>query len=121
MRGALVAGVVLGAVLAGCGGGGSERADARKVAREFVDAVRAGDGAKACARLTANGKTIYGQLGDVPCEQGVTQAALPPAAKISAVKVSGDNATVSLTDPQGVVVQLVMKKQDGSWKVDRTG
>jgi hypothetical protein len=120
MRGALVAGFVLGAALGGCGGGSGE-GDVKDAARSFLDAVRARDGKRACAALTANGQAIYTQLGDLPCEQGITQAALPPRAKIGAVAVKGDTATVSLTDPEGVVIHFVMKKQGGSWKVDSTG
>ena len=120
MRALALAAVVLAGIAAGCGGG-SDESQARDRTKAFVDAIRARDGKRACSYLTANGRDIYTQLGDVPCEQGILAAPFAPGAKIGKANVKGDQATVSLIVPGGPPVIVTLKKQGGSWKVDSTG
>jgi hypothetical protein len=116
MRRALVAGVALTAALAGCGK--SDEQKARDTAKGFVDAVRSNDGAKACSYLTSDGRARFSQLGDTPCEQGILSIGAAAEGHVSAVRTSGDRATVTLTNPSGRI-QLV-KHGDG-WSVDSAG
>ena len=119
MRAAALAAVVLAGIAAGCGG--DEAAQVRDRTKAFVGAIRAHDGKRACSYLTDNGRDIYTQLGDVPCEQGVLATPLAPSAKVGRAQVKGDNATVELVVPGGPPVIVSLKKQRGSWKVDSTG
>jgi hypothetical protein len=119
MRGALIAGVVLAVALAGCGGKSDEQ-EVRDTANGFVGAVHAGDGKKACSLLTEESKPIYSQLGDIPCEQGVIQAAIPAGVKIYRVRITGDRATVGLRNRGGELRQLTLKRRGGGWRVDVT-
>jgi hypothetical protein len=121
MRTPVVVGLVLAGLAAGCGGGASDADEARDTARSFVGAIRVRDGARACSYLTENGRTIYTQLGDVPCERGILAARFPPAARIGKPQVKGDVATVPLTAPGGPPVIITLKKQGDTWKVDATG
>jgi hypothetical protein len=118
MRRALVAGVALSAALAGCGG--SDEQQVRDTAKEFVAAIQAGDGEKACSLLTEESKPVYTQLGDIPCAQGILRASLPRDAKIYRVRRTGDRATVSLRSPNGNLRSIAMKRRSGGWRVDVT-
>jgi hypothetical protein len=119
MRAALVAGVVLMAALAGCGGGGAPSdAKVRETATGFIDAIRARDGAKACSYLTANGQSTYSQLGDTPCASGVLAAGFATDAKLGSVRVQKDQATVTLREPSGALTTLLLKREGERWKVD---
>ena len=120
MRALLVAGVVLAGIAAGCGGG-SDASGAETTAKDFVGAIRARDGERACSLLTENGRSIYTQLGDIPCEQGVLHARFPPGAKVGKAQVKGSRAIVPLTSPGVPPVNVVLKSQDGEWKVDTAG
>ncbi len=119
MRAAALAAVVVAAVAAGCGG--SEEAQVRDRAKAFVDAIRTRDGKRACSYLTDNGRSVYTQLGDVPCDQGILAAPFATRAKVGKAHVKGDAATVDLNVPGGPPVVVSLKKQGGSWKVDSTG
>jgi hypothetical protein len=117
MRRALVAGVALTVVLSGCGGGSDEQ-QARDTAKGFVDALRSNDGAKACSYLTDDGRARFTQLGDTPCEQGILSVGSAAEGRVSGVRMSGDRATVTLTNPSG---RLQLVKQGDHWSVDSAG
>jgi hypothetical protein len=122
MRHALVVGVVLCGALGGCGGGaGSDAASARDTTKAFVSALRSQDGAKACSYLTANGRSTYSQLGDVPCARGVLGAGFATDARIGPARVHGSQATVILEEPSGTTTTLVLKRQGGAWRIDSAG
>jgi hypothetical protein len=120
MRAAVVATVVLAGIVAGCGGG-SGAEGARDATTSFIDAIRARDGKRACSYLTENGRSIYSQLGDTPCEQGILAAQFPPGAKVGKATVKGDTARVPLLASGAPPVIVVLKKQDGSWRIDMSG
>ena len=113
----IVACVVLAVALAGCGGKSDDQ-QVRDTAKEFVDAVHAGNGEKACSLLTEESKPVYSQLGDIPCSQGVLRAALPRGLRIYRVKLTGRRATVVLRGTQGELRTLVLKHVADGWRVD---
>jgi hypothetical protein len=117
MRGAVVACVVLASALAGCGGKSDEQ-QVRDTATEFVDAVHAGNGEKACSLLTEESKPVYTQLGDIPCSQGVLRAALPRGLKVVKVQLTGGRATIGFRGPEGELRSLVVKHVADGWRVD---
>ena len=120
MRAAALAGIAIAGIAAGCGGA-SDEARARDTTKAFVTAIRARDGAKACSYLTPNGREIYTQLGDVPCEQGILAAPFARGAKVGKAQVKGGRATVALEMPGAPPVIVSLKKQGSTWKVDSTG
>ncbi|TMK41923.1 MAG: DUF4878 domain-containing protein [Actinobacteria bacterium] len=100
-------------VIAGCGSGSSSPTDAVK---QFISAIRGGDGKKACSLLTptAQGQVISGRFS---CEQAVKQIGplLKPQladVKVGNADVHGTDATVPVNTPQKHAVYTLQKTGD---------
>jgi hypothetical protein len=116
MRGALLAGVVLAALLGGCGK--SDEAKVKDATNGFVDAIRKRDGERACSYLTTDARTVYGQLGDLPCSTGVLAVKVPSQGEVKTVRIRGKRATANLGGAATPSMNLV--KQGDSWRIDGT-
>jgi Tfp pilus assembly protein PilW len=117
---------------AGCGGGTSSSSpDAAGVAvTDFSKAFGAGDGSKACDRLTSAAQAAFVKrvqvLSPAPdCPTAIKRVhdavggqvtGAFAAAKASDVKVKGDTATARLT-AAGHSTLVRLEKQDGSWRL----
>jgi hypothetical protein len=93
-RAAVVAMVTAAVGLAGCGQGGS-RAEIRGTTDGFFAALQRGDGAAACARLSADTVAQLISEEQEPCAQAVTSLKLRPGA-IRRIQVYMTNAKVDL-------------------------
>lgn len=128
---ALVAAAALFAT--GCGGGGDSSSDpkpAGAAVTEFAKAFGAGDGSKACDRLTSAAQTAFvkrvqvlSPARDCPTAiKRVHDAAGPQVtsafstATVSGVKLKDDTATARLT-AAGHSTLVRLEKQDGSWRL----
>jgi hypothetical protein len=69
---AVITGVLVAAVLAGCGTGGRER-DVRGIAERFASAVGNRDGAAACALLTSDARAQLESDQGEPCRKAVVK------------------------------------------------
>jgi len=121
--------LLVGALMAGCGGDDSEpagdTAGARAAAKRLFDALEKRDGDKACGELS---RELTRRVGD-PCPRRVLRALIgPEAPRDSAtgrVRADPDRATVSVTWSTGhgaaerVVRQTVRLGRAGAgWRVD---
>jgi hypothetical protein len=133
LRRAAVAGVVIVAALAGCGGGGQRVPDsdaASAAVLGFAKAFGAGKGDEACALLTDDARAVFLKrvqalvptkdcavaMSRVHDEAGddVTQAF--STATVTNVKVNGGAASATLT-ASGHSTTVGLAEQDGEWKL----
>jgi hypothetical protein len=137
----VIAGLLAGGVLAGCGGGASA-ADAAKVAQTVkreLGYLAAGNGAAACALATPSGQTeLAGASPSHTCAEAIDLVSqnLPPAVKlglqtavVKKVTINGGSATVSnadITSTQGNLSgflgagsapTVLTEQPDGSWEI----
>ena len=126
MRHALTAALVLGALVAGCGGD-TDETDAKTTVRQFFSAIQKRDATKLCDDLLTKDfiEESTGATGDRAGEECRSQfknlrAANVKLAKVDQVKIDGDNATVTATvEAQGQTRPQVfrLKKEDGAWRL----
>jgi hypothetical protein len=126
MRHALTAALVLGVVVAGCGGG-TDEGDAKTTVTQFFTAIQKQDAAKLCDDLLTKDfiEQSTGATGDRAGQECRSQfkslrATNIKLAKVDKVKIDGDNATVTATvESQGQTRPQVfrLKKEDGAWRL----
>jgi multidrug efflux pump subunit AcrA (membrane-fusion protein) len=126
MRHALTAALVLGVVLAGCGGGDDE-GDAKATVTQFFTAIHKQDTSKLCDDLLTKDfiEESTGATGDRAGQECRSQfkslrATNVKLVKVSKVKIDGDDATVTATvEAQGQSRPQVfrLKKEDGAWRL----
>ena len=128
--------IVAAGLAAGCGGGddgGGDEGDVRKAAEDYLTAVAAGNGERACGQLTPVAQkeavdTVTAALPDVDydCSEAITELSgdLPPDRKrallnpdISEVTIAGDSAQVRV---QGLPAPTTLSRLEGDWKVARS-
>ncbi len=117
----LVAG---GLALAGCGGSGDEDA-VRGALEEYVEALDAGDGKTACARMTVPlQETIMNALPhSSDCIEAVAQLDNGPdddrgELSIDGIVVDGDTARASVAMGGDAGTRHTLRRVDGDWRVD---
>lgn len=111
--GAAAAALAVG--VAGCGGG-AERTGVRVVTERFYSAIRSGDGAAACAALTADTRTELASQEGKPCAQAIGTLDLHPAA-VARVQVYITNAKADLA---GGETAFLSREADG-WRLSAIG
>lgn len=126
MRLALTATLVLGVVVAGCGGG-SDEDEAKATVTQFFTAIAKQDAAKLCDDLLTKDfiQQSTGATGDQAGKECRSQfkslrAANIKLAKVNKVKIDGDKATVTATvEAQGQSRPQVfrLKKEGGDWRL----
>jgi ketosteroid isomerase-like protein len=119
------------ALVAGCGGGGSDEDQVRDVVTSFVQAGKDRDAAKACDLLASEQIKVVERVGGgAECEQVLggffaNADAAGTEVKIDDVRVEGNRATVDATlmaagtSPKAESILLV--KEDGEWKLASAG
>lgn len=132
----IAASTVMFLFAAGCGGDDSDpEADAVSDAYvAYIDAVKAGDGKKACAMTTPAFQRRAGRsvavgnradLRDASCEEAIEQGSIPQLQQVQPnleqIEVNGDRASgfdpgEGLIGPQEVYFQRL----GGDWKIART-
>ena len=124
MRRAWIAGAVIAAVLAGCGGE-SEEQSARAAAETYVDAQNRQDFEEVCRVLSGR---LRQQLGGENCPRFIdeqTSGAPRHEFRLISVDENGDRAIAEL-QTQGetgapVRLRLSLERQDGNWRVAELG
>lgn len=120
-------------VLAGCGADGGESSDedqVRQAASGFLDAVRDGDGARACDLLGEDAREKverfaerFGRTLDSPTDCArileLSQSQYPSSFTIVNVDIDGGRATASADGVDGSVDVPLVKDGD-DWKVDQS-
>jgi ketosteroid isomerase-like protein len=124
MRRAWIAGVVVTALIAGCGGGGnSGPQSAGEVAHAYVDARNQGDAAKVCELYSDQ---LIASLKTSNCVGFVQEQTSGTATDLTVVKVSeqGDRATATIQARLGgdvanaiAPIQITLTKQNGEWRI----
>jgi ketosteroid isomerase-like protein len=128
MRRAWIAGVVVTALFAGCGGGGSGGPQsAGEVAHAYVDARNHGDAAKVCELYS---EQLVQSLKTSNCVAFVREQTSGTATDLTVVKVSeqGDRATATIQARLGgdvanaiAPIQLLLTKENGEWRISGLG
>jgi hypothetical protein len=128
MRRAWIAGAVVAAVIAGCGGGGSSGPQsARDAAEAYVDARNAGDAAKVCELYS---QQLIQQLKTSNCVAFVQEQTSGTATDLTVLRVAehGDRATATIQARVGGVVanaiapiELQLTREGGEWRVSGLG
>jgi hypothetical protein len=103
-------------VLAGCASVGDRGEAADTVAVKLLTAVRAQDGAAACAVLAPDTAAELVQSGDKPCAQAILDEDLPAPGAVTGTEVFGQWAQVRLA---GDTVFLAVFP--GGWRVVAAG
>ena len=126
MRHVLTAALVLGVVVAGCGGG-SDETDAKSTVTQFFTAMHKQDTAKLCDDLLTKDfiEESTGATGDRAGQECRSQfkslrATNIKLVKVNKVEIDGDDATVTATvGAQGQTRPQVfrLKKEDGAWRL----
>jgi hypothetical protein len=126
MRLVFTAALVLGVVVAGCGGGNDE-ADAKATVTQFFTAIHKQDTGKLCDDLLTTDfiEQSTGATGDRAGQECRSQfkslrATNIKLAKVDKVKIDGNDATVTATvEAQGQTRPQVfrLKKEDGAWRL----
>ena len=108
MRGFAI--LALAVLAAGCGPE-SDRAQAKDTAGEFLAALQAGNGKKACESI---GPAARRQLtaGGRSCAEAVTKG-LPPLGAVDVVRMDGSKALVVTTGSD----QITLKRSSDGWNV----
>ena len=128
MRRAWIAGSVVAAVLAGCGGGGtSGPQSAKEVAQAYVSARNSGDAAKVCELYS---QQLIQQLRTDNCVGLVREQTSGTATDLTVLRVSqhGDRATATIQARVGgnianaiAPIELQLAKENGEWRVSGIG
>lgn len=117
---------------AGCGGGdGSDDEQVRDAASSFLDAVRDGDGARACDLLGEDARDKverfaerFGRTLDSPTDCArvleLSQPQYPSDFEIVNVDIDGGRATASADGGIDGVVDVPLVKDGDDWKVDES-
>ncbi|KQZ70695.1 hypothetical protein [Nocardioides sp. Root151] len=90
--------------------------DVRRTAREFEQAVEAGDWARACAQLAPTTRDDLVQSAGAPCDEALADERLPPPGSASEVAVFGTTGQVRYDHDT-----LFLSRHDGDWRVDAAG
>jgi ketosteroid isomerase-like protein len=128
MRRAWIAGAVVAALIAGCGGGGgSGPQSAKDVADAYVSARNSGDAAKVCELYS---QQLIQQLKTANCVGLVQEQTSGTATDLTVLHVAqhGDTATATIQAKVGgnianaiAPIELQLTKQNGEWKVSGLG
>jgi ketosteroid isomerase-like protein len=128
MRRAWIAGSMVAAVLAGCGGGGaSGPQSAKEVAQAYVTARNSGDAAKVCELYS---QQLIQQLRTDNCVGLVREQTSGTATDLTVLRVSqhGDRATATIQARVGgnianaiAPIELQLAKENGEWRVSGIG
>jgi ketosteroid isomerase-like protein len=127
MRRVWIAGIVIAALLAGCGGSGGDEQSARDVASEYVTARNHGDAAKVCELYSDR---LVAQLKTSNCVAFVKEQTSGTATDLTLVRVTehGDTATATVQARLGgdvanaiAPIELLMTRQDGEWRISGLG
>jgi ketosteroid isomerase-like protein len=127
MRRIWIAGMVLAAVLAGCGGSGGDEQSARDVAAEYVNARNHGDAAKVCELYSDR---LVAQLKTSNCVAFVKEQTSGTATDLTLLRVTehGDTAIATVQARLGgdvgnaiAPIELEMTRQDGEWRISGLG
>ena len=128
MRRAWIAGAVVAALIAGCGGGGSSGPQsARDVAQAYVSARNSGDAAKVCELYS---RQLIQQLRTSNCVGLVKEQTSGTATDLTVLRVvqHGDQATATIQARVGgnianaiAPIELQLTRQSGEWKVSGLG
>jgi hypothetical protein len=127
------------ALAAGCGesddesspaSGSSDREQVEAVARDYLEALVAGDGERTCGHLTAGAqeqiKTVtnaascedgIGRVGDFIAEKDGDAGEKLRDVRIERVKVNGSKAEAQVESGDGTPRPATFEKIDGTWKV----
>ena len=107
--------VALAVGLGGCSSLGPDTSAAADVARAFHTATAAGDGAAACARLSAR---VADELArsEGSCAKAVLSADVPAAGQVRSVQVWGGRGLVVLDHDAVFLAEF-----DGGWRVTAAG
>lgn len=117
--------------MAGCGGSG-DRGAVTQTVKDYLAALARGDGTTACAQLTGhearlllalitaddpetNPTSCTDAVAKIAGDLGGNEAALLRDAKITAITISGDKATVILA---GATASPRLIKTNGHWYID---
>ena len=125
------------ALAAGCGGdgngGGGPDAQVTKAVEDYVTAVAAGNGRRACDQMTSGAQkeaveivtAAFTDSGGIGCEEAIgelSKDAAPESKKamlnpeISDVEIEGDKATAKV---KGLSEPAQLAKVDDAWKLSR--
>ena len=128
MRRAWIAGALVAALIAGCGGGGgSGPQTARDVAEAYVSARNSGDAGKVCELYS---QQLIQQLRTSNCVGFVKEHTSGTATDLTVVHVvqHGSQATATIQAKVGgnianaiAPIQLQLTRQGGEWKVSGLG
>jgi hypothetical protein len=128
MRRAWIAGAVVAALIAGCGGGGSSGPQsARDVADAYVTARNSGDAAKVCELYS---RQLIQQLKTSNCVAFVQEQTSGTATDLTVRRVvqHGDQATATIQARVGgsianaiAPIQLQLARENGEWRVSGLG
>jgi ketosteroid isomerase-like protein len=127
MRRVWIAGIVLAAVLAGCGGSGRDEQSARDVATEYVTARNHGDAAKVCELYSDR---LVAQLKTSNCVAFVKEQTSGTATDLTLVHVSehGHTATATVQARLGgdvanaiAPIELLLTRENGEWRISGLG
>jgi D-arabinose 1-dehydrogenase-like Zn-dependent alcohol dehydrogenase len=128
MRRAWIAGAVVAALIAGCGGGGSSGPQtAKDVAEAYVNARNSGDAAKVCELYS---QQLIQQLKTSNCVAFVQEQTSGTATDLTVlgVKENGNQATATIQAKVGgsianaiAPIELQLTRDNGEWKVSGLG
>ena len=128
MRRAWIAGGVIAAVIAGCGGGGGNGPQtAGDVARAYVSARNTGDAAKVCELYS---QQLIQQLRTSNCVGFVKEQTSGTATDLTVIRVvqHGNHATATIQARVGgnianaiAPIELQLTRQGSEWKVSGLG
>jgi hypothetical protein len=112
----------LAALIPGCGGDSDKSAEpeVRAVITNLTDASRAGDGARICDEIFAPQlKDSVAQAAKRPCADEVKKKLFSPNAAftVGQLGISGQTATVTVTDQFRKTSLIALAKQDGKWSI----
>jgi hypothetical protein len=128
MRRAWIAGAVVAALIAGCGGGGSSGPQsARDVAEAYVNARNSGDAAKICELYS---QQLIQQLKTSNCVAFVQEQTSGTATDLTVLHVAqhGDRATATIQARVGgsianaiAPIEVQLTRENGEWRVSGLG
>ncbi len=128
MRRTWIAGAVLAAAIAGCGGGGNSGPQSAKDAADaYVSARNSGDAAKVCELYS---QQLIQQLRTANCVGLVQEQTSGTAIDLTVLRVAqhGNTATATIQARVGgnvanaiAPIELQMTREDGEWKISGLG
>lgn len=121
MRARGAAAVAAALLVAGCSGGGSGSdssggGEARDVVTNFLEAVRNGQGARACTFVDTSKR--FELEGPKPCAEQVQTLAVPDGSTIVAASENGNSARVNMKAPNGDRYAYDLRREGGALKID---